>query len=41
MDRMSRRYVGTDFPYRSGIAFLIEVDGTRFQELPFTHPPPS
>jgi len=40
MDRMSNRYVGSDFPFRSGIAFLIEPEAVRFQDLPFTHPPP-
>jgi hypothetical protein len=41
MDRMSNRYIGTDFPYREGVAFLIEVDGARFRDLPFTHLPPA
>jgi PPOX class probable F420-dependent enzyme len=41
MDRMSNRYVGTDFPYRSGVAFLIEPESARFQDLPFEHPRPA
>jgi PPOX class probable F420-dependent enzyme len=40
MDRMSNRYVGSDFPFRSGIAFLIEPESVRFQDLPFEHPAP-
>lgn len=40
MDRMSNRYVGSDFPMRSAIVSLIEPDRVRFQELPFEHPEP-
>lgn len=40
MDRMSNRYVGHDFPVRSGLAFLIEADAVRYQDLPFEHPAP-
>jgi PPOX class probable F420-dependent enzyme len=41
MDRMSRRYVGYDWPYREGgIAFLIEPEVVRFKDLPFEHPGP-
>jgi PPOX class probable F420-dependent enzyme len=40
MDRMSNRYVGFDFPMRSGVAFLIEPDFVRYQDLPFQHPAP-
>ena len=40
MDRMSNRYVGADFPVRSGVAFLIEPESVRFQDLPFEHPAP-
>lgn len=40
MDRMSNRYVGHDFPARSGFAFLIEPDAVRYQDLPFEHPAP-
>lgn len=39
MDRMSNRYVGTDFPVRSAIVSLIEPDSVRYQDLPFEHPP--
>ena len=38
MDRMSRRYVGQDFPVRSAIVSLIEPERVRLQELPFEHP---
>lgn len=38
MDRMSNRYVGVDFPVRSGIAFLIDPESVRLQDLPFEHP---
>ena len=37
-DRMSRRYVGQDFPVRSSIVSLIEPERVRLQELPFEHP---
>lgn len=37
MDRMSNRYVGTDFPVRTAIVSLIEPDRVRLQELPFEH----
>lgn len=43
MDRMSNRYVGSDFPFRHGVAFLIEPEVVHFQDdgaLPFTHPRP-
>lgn len=38
MDRMSNRYVGSDFPVRTSIVSLIEPERVRFQELPFEHP---
>ena len=38
MDRMSNRYVGTDFPVRTAIVSLIEPEKVRFQDLPFEHP---
>ncbi len=38
MDRMSNRYVGTDFPVRSAIVSLIEPERVRVQNLPFEHP---
>lgn len=37
MDRMSNRYVGTDFPVRSAIVSLIEPERVRMQDLPFEH----
>ncbi|HEY1511695.1 MAG TPA: PPOX class F420-dependent oxidoreductase [Solirubrobacteraceae bacterium] len=41
MDRMSNRYIGSDFPVRSAIVSLIEPDRVRLQDLPFEHPRPS
>lgn len=38
MDRMSNRYVGSDFPVRSAIVSLIEPERVRLQDLPFEHP---
>ena len=38
MDRMSNRYVGSDFPMRTAIVSLIEPERVRFQDLPFEHP---
>jgi PPOX class probable F420-dependent enzyme len=38
MDRMSNRYVGSDFPVRSAIVSLIQPDRVRLQDLPFEHP---
>lgn len=38
MDRMSNRYVGTDFPMRSAIVSLIEPERVHLQDLPFHHP---
>ena len=38
MDRMSNRYIGSDFPVRSAIVSLIEPDRVRLQDLPFEHP---
>jgi PPOX class probable F420-dependent enzyme len=40
MDRMSNRYVGSDFPVRSAIVSLIEPERVRMQDLPFEHPAP-
>lgn len=40
MDRMSNRYVGSDFPVRTSIVSLIEPEKVRLQELPFEHPAP-
>jgi len=38
MDRMSNRYVGTDFPVRTAIVSLIEPERVSWQDLPFEHP---
>jgi PPOX class probable F420-dependent enzyme len=40
VDRMSRRYVGSDFPVRTAIVSFIEPERVRLQELPFEHPGP-
>lgn len=37
-DRMSNRYIGSDFPMRSAIVSLIEPERVRLQDLPFEHP---
>ena len=34
MDRMSNRYVGSDFPVRAAIVSLIEPERVRVQDLP-------
>lgn len=39
MDRMSRRYIGADFPVRSSIVMVIAPERVRLQELPFEHTP--
>jgi PPOX class probable F420-dependent enzyme len=39
MDRMSRRYTGSDFPLRSGVLFLVEPEGVFKMGLPFEHTP--
>ena len=41
MDRMSVRYTGEPFPYRSGIALLVEPEKASSFELGFVHAPPS
>ncbi|MGW0555727.1 PPOX class F420-dependent oxidoreductase [Streptomyces sp. NPDC002926] len=38
MDRMSNRYIGSDFPMRRAIVSLIEPEHVLFQDLPFEHP---
>jgi PPOX class probable F420-dependent enzyme len=37
MDEMSNRYVGSDFPMRTAIVFLIEPERVIEQHLPFEH----
>jgi PPOX class probable F420-dependent enzyme len=39
MDRMSVRYTGKPFPYRQGIALLVEPEKVSVRELPFEHTP--
>lgn len=39
IDRMSRTYTGEDFPMRSGVVYLIEVEHSRLTELPFRDAP--
>jgi PPOX class probable F420-dependent enzyme len=41
MDRMSVRYTGKPFPYRQGMAFLVEPERSSSQQLGFEHAPPS
>ena len=40
IDRMARKYTGADFPMRSGVVYLIEVEYSRLTELPFEDSPP-
>jgi PPOX class probable F420-dependent enzyme len=37
MDRMSRRYIGGDFPLRTGVMFLVEPERVFSMVLPFEH----
>jgi hypothetical protein len=37
MDRLSERYIGRPFPYRQGIALLVEPERVHSMELPFAH----
>jgi PPOX class probable F420-dependent enzyme len=37
MDRMSRRYTGSDFPVRRGVLFLVEPERVFSMVLPFEH----
>jgi PPOX class probable F420-dependent enzyme len=39
MDRMSVRYTGKPFPYRQGIALLVEPEKFYETQLPFEHTP--
>jgi PPOX class probable F420-dependent enzyme len=39
MDRMSVRYIGKPFPYRQGIALLVDPEKVFDAELPFEHTP--
>ena len=39
IDRMSRKYTGADFPMRSGVVYLIDVDHSRLTDLPFADTP--
>jgi PPOX class probable F420-dependent enzyme len=41
MDRMAIRYTGKPFPYRRGVALLVEPERSSFTELGFEHTPPS
>jgi hypothetical protein len=38
---MAIRYTGEPFPYRQGMAFLIEPERAASQQLGFEHAPPS
>ena len=37
IDRISRDYIGEDFPMRSGVVYLVEPERAHFTELPFRH----
>jgi PPOX class probable F420-dependent enzyme len=39
MDRMAVRYTGRPFPFRHGIALLVEPERVSEMELPFEHAP--
>lgn len=41
MDRLSEKYTGAPFPWRTdeGTLYAIAIDWSRFAELPFTHSP--
>jgi PPOX class probable F420-dependent enzyme len=39
MDRMARRYTGSDFPLRTGVLFLVEPERVFKMALPFQHAP--
>jgi PPOX class probable F420-dependent enzyme len=39
IDRMARTYTAADFPMRSGVVYVIEVESSRFTELPFADSP--
>jgi PPOX class probable F420-dependent enzyme len=44
MDRISRKYIGKEFPMRTNpeqrVVLVIEVQRARYTELPFSHTPP-
>ena len=37
IDRISKRYTGSDFPMRSGRVYFIDAERSGFVELPFRH----
>ena len=39
IDGLARKYTGRDFPMRSGVVFLVEVERERVTELPFEDTP--
>ncbi len=39
IDRLSQKYTGRDFPRRSGVVLLVEVERERLLELPFEDAP--
>ena len=39
IDRMARKYTGADFPMRSGVVYVVEVEHSRLSELPFADTP--
>jgi len=38
IDRLSQRYIGEDFPMRTGVVFLIEPERAFSMDLPFREP---
>ncbi len=40
IDALARKFTGRDFPMRSGVVFLVEVERERLVELPFEDTPP-
>jgi PPOX class probable F420-dependent enzyme len=39
VNQLARKYTGADFPMRSGVVYLIDVDHSRLTELPFADTP--
>jgi len=38
IDRIARKFIGTDFPMRGGVVYEIEPEHTGYMELPFEEP---
>ena len=37
IDRLAQKYTGADFPMRGGVVYVVDVEWSRFVELPFRH----